>query len=752
MHSSSYEKMRKIPRRRRDVIKPTKLNEIQHDIRNKCVDATLNMLRQMYPISDRSTYDDIVRGMLLIAFSTPIKCICVGINPYENGILPPFATALAYSPRKCIGVTPSVQAMSQIMSLCAMEEADKYANQSQNMYEGKYPTRDEFTAKFAMMLRCSYSCAEAGVAFVNSSPIITSSISRRNHSQSLFSEWIANIILIHSSHGYRMSVLSMGASADESLDDALGSYPDLSSSMELIRTMNPAGISRMSVRKTETRSPIPDGPSPGELVIDSIVNKDVIQYPCAGFQWVKYDNSILRRFIGTNSVRKMVARLAGDTPDRLVNQTVITIQKLYDKMSEYDLESMLENMGVNEGATAGVHEDITATANTGPIHQATTNDSSNQQMSTQFNPFESANMQTAPNPSQGGGQSSNQRNQNSEGPYMFPKKSQLEQLLDPTGKGVSQQTIVIDNFNKYATQILTSYRQLTHDTGVLAQRQAQVADLMNKFESFDKDMIEEVNDFNDEYRTHMEEVLKQMEEARGLIRGLHAVVEGDRGIYEPETMIVAPLLRREDGNPMKQFVYGPANRNANMNMNSNQFQSMDPNPQPQSQTVEIPNMNNPFNEYQNDNPDVMASMNTSLLETGNKEYDAIASKSLKQALKQTEFGSGMSYKKVLENLKNYEVKVGNIGTNMFEIMKTLVSQKMSLNSGTNLNEDDMNDLIDFLDEGTNANVAECETFFVDAIKNETTIERFFKNMNEHRNDDDDADSNQTETESEDEDE
>jgi hypothetical protein len=52
----------------------------------------------------------------------------VGLSPYENGILPPFATALAYSPRKCIGATPSVQVLSQAMSLYAIEIKDTFAN------------------------------------------------------------------------------------------------------------------------------------------------------------------------------------------------------------------------------------------------------------------------------------------------------------------------------------------------------------------------------------------------------------------------------------------------------------------------------------------------------------------------------------------------------------------------------------------------------------------------------------------------
>lgn len=46
-------------------------------------------------------------------------------------------------------------------------------------------------------------------------------------------------------------------------------------------------------------------------------------------------------------------------------------------------------------------------------------------------------------------------------PYTVPKRSQLGQLLDLTGKGVSQQTIVIDNFNTRYGDIMTSIKQVT---------------------------------------------------------------------------------------------------------------------------------------------------------------------------------------------------------------------------------------------------------------------------------------------------
>lgn len=61
------------------------------DIENACMELTMDILRKLEPISDK------VRYMMMISSMSPIKCLCVGISPYENGILPTFASAMAFS-------------------------------------------------------------------------------------------------------------------------------------------------------------------------------------------------------------------------------------------------------------------------------------------------------------------------------------------------------------------------------------------------------------------------------------------------------------------------------------------------------------------------------------------------------------------------------------------------------------------------------------------------------------------------------
>lgn len=174
--------------RRRNQADISRPNIIQFTISIRCVDAIMHMLRHLYSISDKNNYSNVARGMIMIANSTPIKCVCIDISPYENGIIPSFATALAYSPRLCVGVPPSVQVLSQSMSLCAISIKDRYANKHPDHDSQRYLTRDQYTTKFAMMLRCSYSCAEAGVAFVNTSLAIAFNAAKTAKSMSSFSE------------------------------------------------------------------------------------------------------------------------------------------------------------------------------------------------------------------------------------------------------------------------------------------------------------------------------------------------------------------------------------------------------------------------------------------------------------------------------------------------------------------------------------------------------------------------------------
>lgn len=95
---------------------------------------------------------------MMVAKSTPIKCICVG-----NNLIRVRARLLAYSPMRCTGVTPSAQVPGQVMSFFAVRMKDAYTNKSSHVPTTGVMKRNENTAKFATILRRSCTCTQAGV-------------------------------------------------------------------------------------------------------------------------------------------------------------------------------------------------------------------------------------------------------------------------------------------------------------------------------------------------------------------------------------------------------------------------------------------------------------------------------------------------------------------------------------------------------------------------------------------------------------
>ena len=85
------------------------------------MEATTKMFRSLKRIADESTYNEICRAYFAMSSTAPFKVICVGISPYRNGILPHFASALAYCPGLFEGSTPSVQVLSQAMAMYAIK-------------------------------------------------------------------------------------------------------------------------------------------------------------------------------------------------------------------------------------------------------------------------------------------------------------------------------------------------------------------------------------------------------------------------------------------------------------------------------------------------------------------------------------------------------------------------------------------------------------------------------------------------------
>lgn len=709
-------RMSTITERIRTTADTTKVTATQNAIRSRCINVTMSMLRKMYVISDTTTYSDVSRGMLAVANSAPIKCVCVGISPYENGILPPFATSLAYSPRTCIGCTPSVQVLSQIMSLCASRIEFRNAKLLGIENATTIKTTDEYATKFAMMLRCSYACVEAGVAFVNCSPVVTSTVSKTCLSMSLFSEWIANVVMIHIQHSFRITIISMGMVAENAISDAVGSYPIMNPSMNLIRVANPAALPRMSVTKTKMGTPINNSITNGESILDAIVGRDPFPSVRTGYDWNSYEITTLDKFMKSNEIKPVVELLADHEPDRLLNQFVNSVEGLFVTMSEYDVEAMMQSMSVNENANAS--------ASTNEIHSETvpvntpTNDSS------VMNPFENVNSSIDNNSGAGMNDNSNtdanqgRTQSKSDGPYMFPKRSQLGQLLDPTGKGVSQQVIIIDSINLRCNEILIANKELNENMRTIAERQVHLMDVMNKFGIIDRETKEDASEFLTTFTSFCEDVMEKMETSKGVIEAMPAVIEGDRGIYEHETMPVAPLLRRDDGSTMRQYVYGPAMKSAESSEEVN------------SNTVDNSNANaiNPFNPNPSasETESVSAKTSSSLIETGNTMYNTHASRIITTSMNSFDFGNGASDANALNALKSYKAVIENTVSNLFQVMVTIVSQHMFMNDGADPDEYVIDNMIGCLGSMSSADLESSANFFVDAVMSDTSVANLFE--------------------------
>jgi hypothetical protein len=60
---------------------------------------------------------------------------------------------------------------------------------------------------------------------------------------------------------------------------------------------------------------------------------------------------------------------------------------------------------------------------------------------------------------------------------------------------------------------------------------------------------------------------------------------------------------------------------------------------------------------------------------------------------------------VISNLTKYMVKIDNKQRSMYDVMKTIVAQKITLNSGANPSDDEIKALISCLGSGTMEDVA-----------------------------------------------
>jgi hypothetical protein len=544
---------------------PTKLVTIDTDIKSACMELTMDMLKKLHRISDPITYPNVARYMMMVASMSPIKCICVGISPYENGILPTFAGAMSYSPLTCIGCTPSVQVLSQVMSLVAVMIKKAFVSKSKNVDASKIPTRDEYTARFAMMLRCSYSCLAAGVAFVNASPVITSNTAKRVRAASIFSEWVGGMIEIHTRNQYKLTIVSMGALAESSMNDVFKSYQGAKSNISYTKTSNPAMLQHMNVSKSEEPTPINNAITNQERALDEIMGNNPGMTVKASFQWYAYSDELLLTVVKERSIMHMTRLLVDEAPEQLLDTFLNTVLNIITKPNMESLMGAITNIRLHEDPAPV--DNRSATSGFNPFdNQNMMMQASSQavaQPTTPVNPFLSAineantaadtRTNTGPNPN----------TEMSQGPPMVTKRSTIGQMIDPSGKAVSHHVIVLDSMIRTLSETLTGYKDIQSDLAQLLIRQAKTYAALKDNRIRTPEEVEELQEYLDSFAEFCTNMTTNMEKAYGVVAALPAVVEGDRGVYEHETHPVGPLMRRSDGSTMKDYVYTEIRANAN---------------------------------------------------------------------------------------------------------------------------------------------------------------------------------------------
>lgn len=550
----------------RPMLDTTKLVTIDTDIKNACTELTMDTLRKLQRIADPITYPNVARYMMMIASTSPIKCICVGISPYENGILPAFAGAMAYSPMTCIGCTPSVQVLSQVMSLVAMKIKSTFASRSKNARLDKMLSREEYMARFAMMLRCSYTCLMAGVVFINASPVITSNTAKQVRSASIFSEWLGGMIEIHNANQYKLTIVSMGALAEVSMNDVFKSYESAKSKVSYTKTANPATLQHMNVRKEMGPTPINNEITREERLLDEIMGFNPGSTVRANFCWYNYSDELLLSIVKESAIMQMTRLLVDEAPERLLEAFLHKTLKIItnSSMDTNPLMDMFASMPLTD-ATAENDNASTTTGFNPFTGMAPTNEMSAQPNTQEYapvNPFLSvindnnapAETRTNPGP--------NPNTETSQGPPMINKRSTIGQMIDPAGKAVSHHVIVLDSIIRTLGETLSGYKELHKDLGELLIRQANIYLKVNENRIRTPEEVSELNEYIESFQEFCTDTMSNMEEAYAVAAALPAVVEGDRGVYEHETQPVGPLMRRADGSTMKDYVYTEVRSNA----------------------------------------------------------------------------------------------------------------------------------------------------------------------------------------------
>ncbi|KAK1828584.1 hypothetical protein QBC39DRAFT_393082 [Podospora conica] len=478
------------------------------------------IFRRLKRIADEKSYDKIYRAYFTISSTAPFKVIFVGISPYKNRILPHFAAGLAYSAGLCRGSTPSVQL------------DNRFRSSRPYMDKNIFPTLDVYIARFAEMLRILYIYSEAGVVFVNYLPVITNT----NYEES-------DIVEIHAKNDYKVTIISIGELPDETISDAFKSRHTITGASTIIRYKNPAQTAKLSVRRIRRSNPVPDEYTVVEKKIAKISGESLDYDTLA-----TYKNMLFR------ALSTIVGLLASQAPHELGLKFISNITGIH---KDFSTMSLIEVTDPTVFGDVQVDEDIHSDTEMMLHNEADIRDDEDDE---DEDPF-AEKVEVKSKKGRGKGYDRDRDSTDESGrkkkgrPFGVTKYSQFAQLVDPTGQAVSQQTIVIDNIRKSAADTVTMWKQTAVQVSVLNKSVKIHLKTYKASTPFKDEDITQCTGLIEEYENLIKSIIEKIEIACAYVEGLPAAVERDYGIYTKETQPTAPLMRRDNGDTMRNGVY-----------------------------------------------------------------------------------------------------------------------------------------------------------------------------------------------------
>lgn len=553
------------------------VNRESRKIRSQCMKVTRDLIEELRLIGDSRTIEPLTRGLMIVAASAPLNVVAVGLYPYEQDILPPLATALAYDPRSCLGPTPSVQVLAQSMAMIAHKKMLMRVKTIGKGINVTIPSVTELTRRFVMMLRSSYLCCAAGVAFVNVVPVHTSNFAQKVKCGSHFVEWLAKIIEIHSRAERKMSVIAMGAFSNQYVSQMMTSFKSLRTWMTKTAIANPASVSYTALDVPESQCPVDAAPTEFEIELAMMFGTTIELQRKYEYAWKDYPTTVIEEYTGKQALDSLTVALLDKTVDSLRPDFSIIMD---DHFSNTAMTSMSTTV-VEQSARAGgrpVGEGHDHQRPSAPVSQPRAAPSVAMQTmaAPSRGPVEPLQPDRAPVPvvhmtpigseperpahgqqfRQDGGRQGFPRYEYENVPahpsmeeeQVVRETSIIGALAKRTGKAPTQPVIIISQLLSDSTKIREENKSLARLVEGVARL---IENLMAKHDLEDDELEAAMNKFKQMFIR----VSESMDESVAIMAQFVKNLDGEIGTIETEIQPAAPIIDHKDGSTIRDLVY-----------------------------------------------------------------------------------------------------------------------------------------------------------------------------------------------------